>query len=136
MYETFEHTADLGLRIRAGSLGELFAEAGRGLFSVIVANLEAVRAVEEFEFEIEGERRDDLLVDWLAELLFTFDTRRVLLSEFDVKVVEDRIKATARGEPVDTGRHELDVEVKAITYHQLKVERDGDGWVAEVIVDL
>jgi len=136
LYETFEHTADLGLRIRAGSLGELFAEAGRGLFSVIVANLEAVRAVEEFEFEIEGERRDDLLVDWLAELLFTFDTRRVLLSEFDVKVVEDRIKATARGEPVDTGRHELDVEVKAITYHQLKVERDGDGWVAEVIVDL
>lgn len=136
MYETFEHTADLGLRMRAGSLGDLFAEAGRGLFSVIVANLEAVRAVEEFEFEIEGERRDDLLFDWLAELLFTFETRRVLFSEFDVDVREDGLTATARGEPVDTDRHELDMEVKAITYHQLKVERDGDGWVAEVIVDL
>ena len=46
------------------------------------------------------------------------------------------MKATARGEPIDPERHELDMEVKAITYHGLKVERDGDGWLAEVIVDL
>ena len=90
----------------------------------------------EFGFEIEGERRDDLLFDWLAELLFAFDTRRVLLSAFDVEVDGEGLKATARGEEVDHDRHELDMEVKAITYHGLKVERDGDGWLAEVIVDL
>jgi len=136
VYEIFEHTADLGLRMRAASLDELFADAGRALFSVIVANLDAVRPVEELEFEIAGDRRDDLLFDWLAELLFVFDTRHVLLSAFDVEVREDGVKVTARGEPVDPDRHELDMEVKAITYHQLKVERDGDGWLAEVIVDL
>jgi SHS2 domain-containing protein len=136
VYEIFDHTADLGLRMRAGSLDELFVDAGRALFSVIVANLDAVRAVEEFEFEIEGDRRDDLLFDWLAELLFTFDVRHVLFSGFDVEVGKNGVKATARGEPVDPDRHELDMEVKAITYHQLKVEREGDGWVAEVIVDL
>lgn len=136
MYEIFEHTADLGIRAKAATLDELFADAGRALFSVIVANLDAVRPVEVLEFEIAGEERDDLLFDWLAELLFVFDTRHVLISGFDVQVREDGVKATARGELVDPDRHELDMEVKAITYHQLKVERDGDDWVAEVIVDL
>jgi len=136
MYETFEHTADLGLRIRAEELNELFAEAGRALFSVIVANLDAVRTVHQVHFQIEGSRRDDLLFDWLAELLYTFDARRVLLSDFDVQVRDEGLAATARGEPFDPDRHELDMEVKAITYHGLKVERDGDGWLAEVIVDL
>ena len=136
MYEIFEHTADLGLRMRAESLDELFAEAGRALFSVIVANFDAVRPVQELELNIEGSRLDDLLFDWLAELLYTFDARRVLLSDFRVRVQEEGLQATARGEPLDPDRHELDMEVKAITYHGLKVEQDGDGWLAEVIVDL
>jgi SHS2 domain-containing protein len=136
MYEIFEHTADLGLRMRAASLDELFGEAGRALFSVIVANFDAVRAVQELELNIEGSRLDDLLFDWLAELLYTFDTRRVLFCDFRVRVQEEGFQATARGEPFDPDRHELDMEVKAITYHGLKVEQDGDGWLAEVIVDL
>ncbi|MHC4402393.1 MAG: archease [Planctomycetota bacterium] len=136
MYEVFEHTADLGLRMRAAELDALFAEAGRALFSVIVANPEAVRIVDRVPFKVEGTRRDDLFFDWLAELLFAFDTRRILLTEFDVRVDEHGLVATARGEPFDPDRHQLDVEVKAITYHGLKVQRDGDGWLAEVIVDL
>jgi SHS2 domain-containing protein len=136
MYEVFEHTADLGLRMRAASLDELFAEAGRALFSVIVANFDAVRPVQELELNIEGGRRDDLLFDWLAELLYTFDTRRVLFCDFRIRVQEEGLQATARGETFDPDRHDLDMEVKAITYHGLKVEQDGDGWLAEVIVDL
>jgi SHS2 domain-containing protein len=103
---------------------------------VIVANLDAVRPLQEVTLEIEGDRRDDLLFDWLAELLYTFDARRLLLSEFRVRVGDRGLEATARGEPFDPDRHELDVEVKAITYHGLKVEREGDRWLAEVIVDL
>ncbi|HUT88664.1 MAG TPA: archease [Thermoguttaceae bacterium] len=136
MYELFDHTADVGLRMRAGSLDELFADAGRALFSVIVANFDAVEPVQELALRVEGSRRDDLLFDWLAELLYTFETRRVLLSDFHVSVSNNGLEATARGEPFDPDRHELDMEVKAITYHGLKVEQDGDGWLAEVIVDL
>jgi len=136
MYELFDHTADVGLRMRAESLDELFAEAGRALFSVIVANFDGVRPVQELPLRIEGSRRDDLLFDWLAELLYTFDARRVLLSDFRVRVNKNGLEATARGEPFDPDRHELDMEVKAITYHGLKVEQDGDGWLAEVIVDI
>jgi SHS2 domain-containing protein len=136
MYETFEHTADLGLRIRGGDLDALFAEAARALFSVIVTNLDAVRPRQQIDFHIEGERIDDLLHDWLDELLFTFSTRHVLLSQFDVSVRDSVLTGIARGEPLDPARHEIDLEVKAITYHGLKVQPEGPGWLAEVIVDI
>jgi len=136
MYEIFEHTADLGLRIRADDLDGLFEEAARAMFSVIVANFEEVRAVQEVTFELEGEKRDELLRDWLAELLYAFHADHVLFTEFQVRVGDTGLTATARGEPIDWDRHEIDAELKAVTYHGLKVERRSDGWLAEVIVDI
>ena len=136
MYEIFEHTADLGLRIRAAELNGLFEEAARALFSVIVENLDDVRAVDELTFRLEGARHDELLRDWLAELLYVFHTRHVLLVQFDVRLDRAGLTATARGEPLDPARHEIDAELKAVTYHGLKVEQHRDGWLAEVIVDI
>ncbi|HIQ22536.1 MAG TPA: archease [Planctomycetes bacterium] len=136
MYETFDHTADVGLRVRAPDLNQLFADAGQGLFSLLVADLATVRCAQSMAFAATASSYDDLLFDWLAELLFTFDTERVLLREFEVQVEGFALKATAHGEPLDPRRHELDMEVKAVTYHGLKVERTDDGWLAEVILDL
>lgn len=136
MYETFEHTADIGIRARAGDLNGLFADAARGLFSVMVANPESIRPVQDFHFRVQGERRDDLLFDWLDELLYAFATQRAVFCDFVVRVEPGGLSATARGEPIDPERHHLDVEVKAITYHGLKVQPEGDGWLAEVIVDV
>lgn len=136
MYETFEHTADMGIRARAGTLDELFADAARGLFSVIVGNPESIRPVQEVPFRVQGDRHEDLLFDWLDELLYAFSTRRLVFCDFDVRVAASGLEATARGEPIDPQRHHLDVEVKAITYHGLRVQREGDGWLAEVIVDV
>ena len=136
MYEIFEHTADLGLRMRAGSLDELFEEAGRALFSVIVDNFDEVRPIEEMTFELQADRHDELLRDWLAELLYTFHTEHRLFARFDVHVEGTRLKARAAGELLDAARHELDAEIKAVTYHGLKVEHGDAGWWAEVIVDI
>lgn len=136
MYETFEHTADLGLRARAPNLNALFADAARGLFAMIVPELASVRANLSLEFALEGTALDLLLFDWLNELLYTYETRHLLFSDFDVRIDAGRLTATARGEPLDRSRHVLDHEVKAITYHDLCVERDGDEWLAEVIVDI
>jgi len=136
MHETFEHTADIGIRVRAGTLEELFADAARGLFSVIVENMAAVRAVEEVAFEVSGDDVEELFHDWLAELLYTFNARRIVLAEFDVRFEASELTATARGEPIDPSRHEIDVEVKAITWCGLKVQRQPDGWLAEVVVDI
>lgn len=136
MFEIFEHTADVGIRVRAATLEQLFADAACGLFSIIVANPETVRPLQEIAFSIAGDRYDELLLDWLDELLFTFDTKRLLFREFDVTRFPEGISSRARGEPIDRSLHELHMEVKAITYHGLKVEREGDGWLAEVIVDI
>ncbi len=136
MYETFEHTADLGLRIRADDLKSLFEEAAEALFSVVVVNLDDVAPVRETRFQLEADRLDELLRDWLAELLFAFHAEHIVFSQFDVTIEDTRLTATARGEPIDPKRHELASEVKAITYHELKVEHDHFGYLAEVIVDV
>lgn len=136
MYETFEHTADLGLRVRAQDLNALFAEAGRGLFSIVVENLDDVRPVETRSFEIAGIDREYLFFDWLNELLFVCDTERMAFAEFEVHVTGSGLTATARGEKLDPARHRVSREIKAITYHQLKVEQTTGGWLAEVILDI
>jgi SHS2 domain-containing protein len=136
MFETFEHTADLGLRIRAADLNTLFAEAAQALFSVLVEDLDAVMTRQRLQFHLDGAERDYLLFDWLRELLYYFDTQHLLLGRFEVQVSATGIDATAWGEPFDGVRHRLLHEVKAITYHGLRVEETAEGWLAEVIVDI
>jgi SHS2 domain-containing protein len=136
MYELFEHTADVGLRARAESLDELFAEAARALFSVVVANPDAVQLRETIHLAVAGTQPDELLRDWLAELLYIFEARRLVLARFEVSLGAEGLTATVQGEPIDAARHQLDVEVKAVTWHGLKVVRDDGGWLAEVIVDI
>jgi SHS2 domain-containing protein len=136
MYETFDHTADLGLRIRAPDLDGLFAEAGQALFSVIVEDLTSVEPKQRLEFRLEGDEREFLLFDWLKELLYHFDSEHWLGSRFEVHVSQNGLEASAWGEPLDPARHRLLHEVKAITYHGLKIEQTRDGWLAEVIVDI
>jgi SHS2 domain-containing protein len=136
MFETFEHTADLGLRIRADDLNSLFAEAGRALFSVIVDNPEDVCDVEEMQFTVKGSEVEELLHDWLTELLFTFHVSRRLLIKFDVNINSSGLTAVASGEKIDPKRHEINLEIKAVTWHGLKVAQTPTGWMAEVIVDI
>ncbi len=136
MYEIFEHTADLGIRVCADSPDELFADAARGLFAVMVASVDAVRPGEEVTFQLAGSNIEELLHDWLSELLYTFYTRRLVLAEFRVQVGLTGLSAVAQGEPLDPSRHEIGSEVKAITWHGLKVEQLADRWQAEVIVDM
>ncbi|HEY7155426.1 MAG TPA: archease [Gemmataceae bacterium] len=136
MYETFEHTADLGLRIRTADLNTLFAEAAQGLFAVLVENLSTIAPVRELDVTIAGTDREYLMFDWLKELLYHFDAEHLLLSRFEVEVGADGLHGRAWGEPLDRSRHELAHEVKAITYHGLRVEPDAEGWLAEVIVDI
>src|SRR4051794_32530193 len=136
MYETFDHTADLGLRARSAELNTLFAEAGLALQSTLVEDVTAVKPVRRLDIELPADELDYLLFDWLKALLSHFDVEKLLFSRFDVSVSEGGLKAAAFGEPMDPQRHEPAHEVKAITYHDLKVERTPDGWLAEVIVDI
>jgi SHS2 domain-containing protein len=136
MYEFFEHTADLGLRVRAPDLDTLFAEAGQALFAAIVENLTDVRPTQSVAVQLTETDRELLLFDWLKELLYRFDAEGLVFGRFEVRVRPDGLEGTAWGEPLDPARHVLGHEVKAITYHGLTVEQSADGWLAEVIVDI
>jgi SHS2 domain-containing protein len=136
MYETFDHTADLGLRVRAPDLDTLFAEAAQALFAAVVENPEAIRPEREIEVTLPPDDREYLLFDWLKALLYHLDAEHLLLGRFEVHVGADGLHGKAWGEPLDRDRHVLSHEVKAITYHELKVEQTSDGWLAEVIVDI
>ncbi len=136
MFEFFEHTADLGLRVTARDLESLLAEAARGLLAILVDNPEQVQVTSTVEVKISGQDPGYLLFDFLSELLVIFDTRHLLLADFEIEVSGDGLHARARGEQLDPARHQLAHEVKAITYHGLKVEKTDDGWLAELIVDI
>ncbi len=136
MHEIFEHTADVGIRARAETAEELFAEAALGLFALMIENYEAVQTVEEVTFQVNASDVEELFHDWLAELLYAFNGRRLALAEFRVQLGPSGLTATARSEPLDPQRHQIAVEVKAITWCGLKVERHPDGWLAEVVVDI
>src|SRR4051812_3367460 len=129
MYETFDHTADLGLRVRAAELNTLFAEAGLALQSALVEDVSAVRPDRRLDIELPADELDYLLFDWLKALLYHFDVERLLFSRFEVSVGDAGLKAAAFGEPMDPQRHEPAHEVKAITYHDLNVEWTPDGWL-------
>ena len=139
VYETFAHTADLGLRIEAPDLPTLLAEAGQALFAVIVSNFDDVepRVRKELQLDpVDLSQPDYLLVDWLNELLFVFETQALLLARFQLSIDSGRLDAIAEGEPVDQARHRLAHEIKAVTYHGLKVAPTDSGLRAEVILDL
>ena len=136
MYEVFDHTADLGLRIRAATLEALFTDAADALFSLIVGGTGAIEACETVHLQVSGTDLDYLLFDWLNELLYTFESRHLLLKDFQVRIQDGQLTAQAAGEPFDRQRHPMEHEVKAITYHGLIVEQRPDGWFAEVILDI
>jgi SHS2 domain-containing protein len=136
MYEFFEHTADLGLRVRAADLDALFAEAAQALFAAVVEDLSTVRPLQRVDVRLAGADREFLLFDWLKELLYRLDAEHLVFSRFEAHVGDAGLTGSAWGEPLDRSRHELAHEVKAITYHGLRVERTADGWLAEVIVDI
>lgn len=136
MYETFDHTADLGLRVRAADRDALFADAALGLTSMLVEDVASVRDEVAVEVTLPADDVELLLFDWLKALLSRFDADKLLFRRFEARVTEAGLRATAWGERMDESRHEMAHEVKSITYHGLKVVRDGGGWLAEVIVDI
>jgi len=136
MFQFFDHTADLGIRIEAATLNELFADAGMALTATLLDESATVTPATSEIIAVAGDEVDYLFFDWLRELLLRFETRKMLYCRFDVAVDKAGLTANVAGEPLDPARHPLGHEVKAITYHGLSVEQSADGWIAEVIVDI
>jgi SHS2 domain-containing protein len=137
--ETFrilEHTADVGFEAVGATREEVFANSARALFHLIV-DLPTIAPREETGLSVEGSDAAALLVNWLSELLYLHDAEGWLFSDFAVHLTGEKfLTATARGEKFDAARHQTKMMVKAITYHQLSLERTPEGWRAQVYVDI
>ena len=134
-HELVEHTADVGIRGWAPDLPGLFVRMARGLFEVIV-DPATVSAREEREVRLPAAQTEDLLHDWLDELNALHQSKGEVYGEFEVELSGGSLSARVRGEPIDLDRHELRVEVKAVTWHDLRVTRTERGFEAYVLLDI
>jgi SHS2 domain-containing protein len=135
-YVALDHTGDLGVLVRAATPEELFERAAAAMFS-LVGEPETFGEDLEEEVRVEAGDRETLLVAWLSELLYRHVVRGRLYRVFEVSALgETRLEGRVRGEALDEARHEIETELKAVTYHGLLVSEDREGWSARVIFDV
>jgi SHS2 domain-containing protein len=132
-FEIIEHTADVGIRAYGATREELFEQATLGLARII--GIVTDRAGERVRVAVEAGDLGGLLVDWLSEVLYLHEVRDALLAGVRLGEVTER-RAAGDVELVEREGEVEGTQVKAITYHGLKVEPDGDGWMAQVYVDV
>jgi len=135
-----DHTGDVGLRVRADTLPQLFERAATGTFHVLT-DLSDVHPSETTSLTVRGRDREALLLRWLSELNYRHTVDRRLYADFAVSSIraangEWVLDATVRGEPIDSARHVVYTEIKAVTFHGLEIQRTDDGWVVQVIFDI
>ncbi len=136
MFEILEHPADIGFRAFGATLPELYANAAMALLS-IAGDPQAAVPRERYPLTVFSSDREALLVDWLNEVLFWYDGKRIAFHHFEgTRVAETVIEAAGVGEPRDPVRHQARLIVKAATYHQLRREQSDSSWVAEVYLDI
>jgi len=137
-YEFFDHTADVGAIVRGASLPRLFENASLALFDLL-CDRRTVRPHRRVRLVVAGSGLDDLLVRWLSELLFRHETEGWVFSSFKVEQVDRtrcRACGVARGEPLDPSRHKVRREIKAVTYHQMRIARARSAWKVRVVFDV
>lgn len=135
-WEHFPHEADMGVRGYGKTKEEAFENAAMALTAVIT-DLDKVEQQEKIEINCEADDDEMLLVDWLSNLVYEMDTRKMLFGRFEVHIKERQLTAEAWGEKVNIEKHQPAVEVKGVSYTALSVKQGEDGtWTAQCVVDV
>jgi SHS2 domain-containing protein len=144
-YKLFNHTADIGCEIFGKTRKELFANGVTALFDLILDRkyergkslVAAVRTKEEKIITINGNDLEDLLINFLREVLYLFNGKKwVAIDCKPLEITRKRIVAPLQGEPYNRQKHPVKMEIKAVTYHGLSVKKTAQGWTARVIFDV
>ena len=135
-YELIEHTADIGIRVKGDDLKDLFKNAASAMFDIMAEKKEPKAAKQaKIKIEQKADNLEELFVNWLNELLSLSATKELIFSGFQInKINKNTLQAIAIGE--DIKNYKVNTEIKAATYHQLKLEHTETGWQAEVIFDV
>ena len=135
-YRSFSRSSDLAVKIFGNSQAELFANSAFALFD-LMTDVGKVEVRDRLSLEVEGVDRDDLMVNWMRELLYLYQGSGYLLKEFVVREVKDNyIRGDVSGEKFDPDRHEIQREIRAVVSHQSRMEKTGDQWTAQVVLEL
>lgn len=135
-YRLSKRSSELVVKVFGKSQEELFSNSAFALFD-LMTDVEKVRIEERLPLEVEGVDRDDLMVNWMRELLYLYQGSSYLLKEIVVREAGDtRVKGEVRGEKFDPDRHEIKQEIGAVAYHQSRMEKTGDQWTAQVIFEI
>jgi SHS2 domain-containing protein len=137
-YEFFAHTADVGVAARGATLGRLFENASLALFELL-CDRRAVRPRRRVRLAVRGSGLEDLLVRWLQELLYRHEILGWVFSSVRVERLDRRrlsARGIALGEPIDPARHVLRREIKAVTYHQIRLRRGRGAWRVRIVFDV
>ena len=134
-YREIEHTADVGVELTAPDLPSAFERAAAAMFD-LVCDLDSIGDSWRGAVRVSGLDLQNLMVRWLAELLFLSESEGVLLSQFTVERLDGlALEASVAGERFDRARHAVRVEIKAPTYHGLRIDQADGGWLVRVIFD-
>ena len=135
-YEIVDHTADIGLKVYGTSLKELFHNASCGMFDII-ADLKGIKTSTSIKIELEAPTTEELLVSWLDELIYNFYTKGIIFSKFDIESIDEKsLKAEAFGRHIGDKKSRLKTEIKAVTYHDLKIKESGGNYEVQIIFDV
>jgi SHS2 domain-containing protein len=135
-YELFDHTGDIGIKVWADNLKGLFQEAARALFDIITDRKKVVARLKR-EVAVQGSGKEELMVAWLNELLYLHEVEGLLFCDFALSQIEKQsLQGVARGEKFQEGHHLIKTAIKAVTYHQLEIEKHKGRWQARIIFDI
>jgi len=135
-YKLFDHTADLGMEAYGKTANEMFANAAFAVFDILT-DLKHVSPTVERKIVVDGDGWEDLLVNYLREILYLYNGEGLLLKEFSVPNIEPtHLEGKVSGEPFDPARHKINTEIKAVTYHQATVKKTAKEWMGRVIFDV
>jgi len=135
-YDLIDHTADVGVKAYGKNLSECFENAAQGMFDIIT-NKSHVESIGQYNISLEAPDLEQLLVDWLSELLFLNSARNLVFGFFKVDLDEKKksLTATVFGEKYDISKHKIGTEIKAVTYHMLEVNKKKPFYV-QVLFDI
>ena len=133
-YELIEHTADVGVKAYGKTIAEAFEHAAKGMFDIITDE-STIEPVGQYDIQLEAPDLEQLLVDWLSLLIFLNDAQDLVFGKFQVTLTANRLTASVFGEKYDTKKHRMGVEIKAVTYHMLQVQKNNPIFV-QVLFDI
>lgn len=134
-YRITKRQSELAVRVTGNSQADLFANSAFALFDVLT-DVEAIEIKEKLPLEVEGNDRDDLMINWMRELLYLFQGSGYLLKEFQIHDVKDKVvKAEVRGEKIDPDRHEIKQEIAAVASQHGRMEKTGNQWIAQLVFE-